>query len=76
MAYTAFEMLWVHSLIQDSGILVPTPMHMCCDNQTAIFIANNPMFHEHMKYIEVDCHFIRDLLLGKHLVTPYVRSDD
>ena len=26
--------------------------------------------------IEVDCHFIRDLVIKKHIVTPYVRSED
>uniref|UniRef100_A0A7N2LKH9 Uncharacterized protein n=1 Tax=Quercus lobata TaxID=97700 RepID=A0A7N2LKH9_QUELO len=25
---------------------------MCCDNETTIFTANNPIFHEHFKHIE------------------------
>jgi len=39
----------------------PRPMHMHCDNQSAIYIAQNPMFHERTKHIEVDCHFVRDV---------------
>ena len=46
MAYTASEMLWVQSLLRDIGVDVSAPMQMLCDNQVALFIANNPVFHE------------------------------
>ena len=55
---------------------VPTPMQMYCDNQAAIYIASNLVFHEHTKDIEVDCHFIQDLLMKKQIVILFVRSDD
>ena len=51
-------------------------MFMHCDNRTAIYIANNPVSNERTKHIEVDCHFIKDAMMNKTIVTPFTRSFD
>lgn len=34
-------------------------MKMFCYNQAAMYVAANPILHERIKHIEVDCHFVR-----------------
>jgi len=43
-------------------------MHMHCDKQYVIYIAQNLIFHKKTKHIEVGCHFVRDTWTKK-LVT-------
>ena len=50
-------------------MLSTTSMEMCCDNQAAIFITNNHIFHELTNFIMVDCQFILDFFMHKHIVT-------
>lgn len=76
MAHTICEMVWLKSLLYEMGIMIPTPQTIYCDNQTTIYIAINPVFHEHTKHIEVDCHFIRDLVVNKQMVTLRICSED
>ena len=49
-------------------------MPMYCDNQTTIYITNNPTFHERTKHIEVDCHYVREIVMNGIITTPYTKS--
>jgi hypothetical protein len=42
------------------GVTHSQPMTIYCDNQSAIHIAANPVFHERTKYIEIYCHLVRE----------------
>lgn len=38
-------------------------MKVVCENQVALYIASNPMFHERTKYVESDCHSVIEMIL-------------
>lgn len=51
------ELQWLRYLFQDLGVLSNSPIAFYCDNQAALHIANNHVFHERTKHLEIDCHF-------------------
>ncbi|KAM1630382.1 hypothetical protein ACFX2K_018525 [Malus domestica] len=76
MAATACELIWLKRLLADFGYIDNEPMSLFCDNQAAMHIASNPVFHERTKHIEVDCHYIRAQVQSKVINTIYTRSHD
>jgi len=54
------------------GISHYQPMGFYCDSQTTLYIVKNPIFHERIKHIEVDCHFIRDEYFTNNIAPTYV----
>lgn len=63
MAHAACELMWLKNLLTEIGVKVQMPMEMHFDNQAAIHISSNPVFHERTKHISVALslmHFIRE----------------
>ncbi|KAJ8750308.1 hypothetical protein K2173_014223 [Erythroxylum novogranatense] len=56
------ELLWISYILQDFQIPVVLPISLRCDNQTALHIAANPVFHERTKHLDIDCHIVRERL--------------
>ena len=69
------EMKWVKGLLHDFGISTG-PMTLRCDNQSAIYLTANPVFHERTKHIEAECHFLRDHIINGTIITKHVTSVD
>ena len=74
LATTTSELTWINQLMKDFYIMSPSPAVMYCDNDAAIHIASNPIFHERTKHIELDCHFVREKVLQHHIKLLPLRS--
>jgi hypothetical protein len=74
MAHTTCELTWLRTVLQEFGLLTQGPTPLYCDNQAAIHIASNPVFHERTKHIKVDCHFVRSKVESKDIITLFVPS--
>ena len=74
MVTTTCEVTWFLYLLKDLHISHEKPVLMYCDNQAALHISANLVFHERSKHIEVDCHIVRNKVLDGTIKTFYVPS--
>ncbi|GJZ54465.1 ribonuclease H-like domain-containing protein [Tanacetum coccineum] len=56
------EIWWLRNLLCELHIPLSSATHVYCDNVSAIYLSSNPVQHQHMKYIEIDIRFVRDLV--------------
>ena len=76
MALATSELIWLKQLLQELRFGNDGQMTLVCDNQTALHITSNPVFHERIKHIEVDCHFIQEKIVSVCMPTSFVNSSD
>jgi len=75
MANVTYELICIRDLLSELHLLPPTPMRLHCDNQAAIHIIKNPIFHECVKHIEVDFYLICQKVIDDKIIeTRYVLS--
>lgn len=60
MATFVCELQWLVYLLRDFRISPTLPISLYCDNQAAVHISQNAIFHESTKHVEIDCHIVRE----------------
>ena len=76
MTLTTCELIWLKHLLRELRFGKDEQMKLICDNQIALHIVSNPVFHERTKHIEVDYHFIREKIASGCVATSFVNSND
>ena len=76
MALATCEFIWLKHLLQELRFGKDEQMKLICDNQAALHISSNLVFHEMTKHIKVDCHFIREKIASGCISTSFVNSND
>ena len=74
MASTVVDLRWLCYLLYELGISLKSPP-ILCDNTYALQIAHNPIFHACTRHIEVDYHFIHELLARGSIQACHVSFD-
>ena len=76
MTQPVCEIMWLHQLLMEVGIKIVVPAKLWCDNQVALHIALNSVFHERTKHIEIDCYFVRQKIQLGLISTGYVKTGE
>ena len=76
MANTCLELTWLRYILQDLKVSQKAPTSLFCDNQAALYIAANPVFHERTKHIEIDCHIVREKMQTGMIIPSQSRPWD
>ena len=76
MTQSTCEIMWLHQLLAEFSIKTSVLTKLWCDNQAALHIASNPIFHERTKHIEIDYHFVHKKIQLGLISTRYVKTGE
>jgi hypothetical protein len=76
LANASTELTWIQTLLGDLCVKSPRPPILFCDNIGATYLASNPIYHARTKHIEIDYHFVRDMVASKALDVQFISGKD
>lgn len=74
--WTVAEVLWVCHLLNDISVFLPSSPTLGCDNRRSISLASNHVLHSKMKHVDIDFHFIWELIQSKTMWIIHVSIND
>lgn len=74
LADASCEIEWVIRIMADLLLPISMPAHLYGDNTASLYIANNSVYHERTKHVELDCYTIRERIDAGMIKTMHVRT--
>ncbi|GJY41182.1 ribonuclease H-like domain-containing protein, partial [Tanacetum coccineum] len=80
VANVVAETAWIRNLLRELHTPLFTATLVYCNNVSAVYMSTNPVQHQRTKHIEIDIHFVRDMVaLGEvrvlHVPSRYQYAD-
>jgi len=75
MAQAAAKITWLVSPLKQLGVAQLKHVILHCDNQSALHIASNPIFHERTRHIDINRHFTREKVMGGLIQLSYLPTE-
>nr|GEW61706.1 ribonuclease H-like domain-containing protein [Tanacetum cinerariifolium] len=74
VANAVAETCWLRNLLRELYTPLSATMIVYCDNVIVIYLSSNPLQHQRTKHIEIDIHFVRNLVTTGHVRVLHVPS--
>ncbi|GJV20426.1 ribonuclease H-like domain-containing protein, partial [Tanacetum coccineum] len=68
------ETTWLRNLLRELHMTLLSATIIYCDNVSAIYLTANPVQHQRTKHIEIDIHFVHDMVARGHVRVLHVPS--
>ncbi|GKF27403.1 ribonuclease H-like domain-containing protein [Tanacetum coccineum] len=62
VANAVAETCWIRNLLRELHTPLSSATIVYYDNVSAVYLSSNPVQHQRTKHIEIDIHFVRDLV--------------
>ncbi|GJR94271.1 ribonuclease H-like domain-containing protein [Tanacetum coccineum] len=74
VANAVAETCWLRNLLRELPTPLSTATLVYCDNVSAVYLSSNPVQLQRTKHIEIEIHFVRDLVAAGHIRVLHVPS--
>ncbi|GJZ46038.1 ribonuclease H-like domain-containing protein [Tanacetum coccineum] len=74
VANVVAETAWIRNLLRELHSPLLTATLVYCDNVIVLYMSANPVQHQRTKHIEIDIHFVRDMVKAGHVRVLHVPS--
>ncbi|GJU36663.1 ribonuclease H-like domain-containing protein [Tanacetum coccineum] len=74
VANVVAETAWLRNLLRELHSPLSTATLVYCDNVSAAYMSANPVQHQRTKHIEIDIHFVRDMVTAGQVRVLHVPS--